>query len=111
MEHDDKQIEQTNTHGGKREGAGAPLGNKNSSKDNRMWASSIKRHAVQNPEKMGRIVNKLFEKAEDGDLAAMREIGDRIDGKSVATTELSGIDGSDLPLGITVKYVKPDSRD
>jgi hypothetical protein len=44
-------------------------------------------------------------------MSAIKEIGDRIDGKSVSTTELSGIDGSDLPLGITVKYVKPDSTD
>lgn len=111
MEYEDKDITKTSGRGGKREGAGAPEGNKNSSKINRLWADTIKRKAKQNPERMGRIVDKLFDKAEDGDLAAMREIGDRIDGKAVATTELSGLDGTQLPLGITVEYVRPKDKD
>lgn len=109
MEED--KLEQTAGHGGKREGSGAPLGNKNSSKNNRMWGETIKRKAIQNPEKMGRIVDKLFDKAEEGDLAAMREIGDRIDGKAVATTELGTIDGQDSPINVTLKFVKPEDVD
>ena len=109
MEED--KIEQTSGRGGKREGAGAPQGNQNSSKNNRMWAETIKREAIQKPERMRRIVEKLYDKAEEGDLAAMKEIGDRIDGKAVATTELSGIDGTQLPIGITVEYVRPDNKD
>ncbi len=64
MEHDDKQIEQTNTHGGKREGAGAPLGNKNSSKSNRLYADTIKRINVQSEGQVAyEIAMALIEKA------------------------------------------------
>jgi len=48
----------------------------------------------------------LINKAKEGDISAIKEFGDRVDGKSVSTTELSGIDGTDLPIGITVEYVK-----
>ena len=112
MEHEDKQIEQTNNWGGKREGAGAPKNNQNASKSNRLYADTIKRITVQSEGQVAYdIAMALINKAKDGDISAIREYGDRVDGKSVSTTELSGIDGSDLPLGITVKYVKPDSTD
>ena len=39
-------------------------------------------------------------------MVSIKEFGDRVDGKSVTTTELTGVDGSDLP-GITVEYVRP----
>lgn len=102
-----KQLEEA-----QKKAAEANRGNKHSSRANRMWGDIIRRIAVQEDYKeLNHIARTLFEKAKDGDMSAIKEIGDRIDGKSVSTTELSGIDGSDLPLGITVKYVKPDSRD
>jgi len=107
MEHEDKQIEQENGWGGKRDGAGAPLGNKNSSKSNRLYAETIKRINVQSEGQVAYdIAMALINKAKEGDISAIREFGDRVDGKSVSTTELSGIDGTDLPIGITVEYVK-----
>jgi hypothetical protein len=92
--------------------AEANKGNKNSSKQNRIWGNIIRKLAVQEDYKrLHEIAHALYAKAAEGDMSAIKELGDRIDGKSVSTTELSGIDGSDLPLGITVKYVKPDSTD
>jgi hypothetical protein len=91
---------------------GGQPGNTNSSKNNRLWANTIRRAVIQDDaNRLRRIAEALLDKAADGDISAIKELGDRLDGKSVSTTELSGIDGSDLPLGITVKYVKPDSTD
>jgi hypothetical protein len=88
---------------------GAPLGNTNSSKNNRIWANTIRKLAVQEDYKrIHAIAEKLFEKAQEGDLGAMKEVGDRLDGKAIATQELTGPDGSNLPSGIGILFVKPE---
>ncbi len=88
---------------------GAPIGNTNSSKNNRIWANTIRKLAIQEDYKrIHAIAEKLFEKAAEGDLGAMKEVGDRLDGKAVATQELTGPDGSNLPSGIGILFVKPD---
>ena len=61
--------------------AGAPKGNKNSSLENRLWADTIRRAATQDPKKLRKIADNLLTLAEGGDIQAMREIGDRLDGK------------------------------
>ena len=87
----------------------ANKGNKHSSKENRIWGNIIRKLAVQEDYKrLHAIAEKLYEKAAEGDLGAAKEIGDRLDGKSVATTELTGADGKDLPIGIGISFVKPD---
>jgi hypothetical protein len=87
-------------------GAGAPVGHTNSSKNNRIWGNIIKKLAVQeNHRRLHVIAESLFEKAAEGDLGAIKEIGDRLDGKAVATTEIGGIDGADIPLNIGIKFV------
>ena len=87
---------------------GAPVGNTNSSKNNRIWANTIRKLAVQEDYKrIHAIAEKLFEKAQEGDLGAMKEVGDRLDGKAIATTELTGVDGSNLPISIAIDFVKP----
>jgi hypothetical protein len=88
---------------------GAPLGNTNSSKNNRIWANTIRKLAVQEDYKRIHVIaEKLFEKAAEGDLGAMKEVGDRLDGKAVAVQELTGADGKDLPSGIGIVFVKPE---
>ena len=87
----------------------ANKGNKHSSKENRIWGNIIRKLAVQEDYKrLHAIAEKLYEKAAEGDLGAAKEIGDRLDGKSVATQELTGADGKDLPIGIGISFVKPD---
>jgi hypothetical protein len=69
-------------------GAGAPLGHTNSSKNNRLWADIIRKLAVQEDYKnLHAMAEKLFEKAQEGDLSAMKEIGDRLDGKPMQMVE------------------------
>ena len=84
-------------------------GNKHSSKENRIWGNIIRKLAVQEDYKrLHAIAEKLYEKAAEGDLGAAKEIGDRLDGKAVATQEITGADGKDLPIGIGISFVKPD---
>lgn len=88
---------------------GAPVGNTNSSKNNRIWANTIRKLAIQEDyRRIHAIAEKLYEKAAEGDLGAIKEVGDRLDGKAVATQELTGPDGSNLPSGIGILFVKPD---
>jgi hypothetical protein len=89
---------------------GAPLGNTNSSRNNRMWADTIRRVIAQSDgEALRKVAEALVIKAQEGDISAIKELGDRIDGKSVATTELTGVDGSQLPLSIGISFVEPTS--
>lgn len=64
--------------------AGAPEGNENASARNRLFGAAVKRAAAQNDGKKTRaIADKLIELAEGGDIAAIKEFGDRTDGKAV----------------------------
>lgn len=90
----------------------APEGNTNSSKNNRLWANTIKRALIQSDsDRLRRIAEKLIEKAEEGDLHAMREIGDRLDGKPAQTI----VGDEDRPLTIFQKVerviVDPNAKD
>jgi hypothetical protein len=88
---------------------GAPFGNINSNKNNRIWANTIRKLAIQEDYKRIHVIaEKLFEKAAEGDLGAMKEVGDRLDGKAIAVQEITGADGKDLPIGIGISFVKPD---
>ena len=79
---------------------GAPLNNKNSTKDKRVWGKVVRKLAVQEDYKrIHNVAEALFRKAEDGDIAAIKELGDRIDGKSEQT--ITG--DSDQPITIVVK--------
>jgi S-adenosylmethionine synthetase len=76
-------------------GSGAPLGNQNSSKSNRLFGETIKRIAIQSEGDYNRaIAQALIDKAMSGDISAIKEYADRVDGKVVQqidqNTELSG---------------------
>ncbi|CAB4161506.1 hypothetical protein UFOVP770_54 [uncultured Caudovirales phage] len=75
--------------------AEANKGNTNSSKNNRLWADTLKRALLQaDGNKIRAIAEALIEKAASGDVSAIRELGDRVDGKPTQqidqTTEHSG---------------------
>jgi hypothetical protein len=90
---------------------GAPFGNTNSNKNNRIWANTIRKLAIQEDYKRIHVIaEKLFEKAAEGDLGAMKEVGDRLDGKAIAVQEITGADGKDLPLSIGLRFVEPDTK-
>jgi|APFre7841882724_1041349.scaffolds.fasta_scaffold29216_2 hypothetical protein len=65
---------------------GAPLGNRNQSKT-KPWSDAIRR-ALARRERTGsganlnRLAEALLDRAAEGDLVALRELGDRLDGKA-----------------------------
>lgn len=62
---------------------GAPLGNRNGEKQNRLWSEAIRRAIVQDDGKRLRMLaEKLLDKAAEGDVSALKELGDRLDGKA-----------------------------
>ena len=80
------------------------LGNKNATK-NKLFYDRIRMELIQNPHKLAKIVDALLEKAQDGEPWAVNTIIDRIDGKAIQSTEVTGADGQPL-LGIQVSFVK-----
>lgn len=63
--------------------AGAPKGNTNATKEHRIWGDAIRRAVTQaNGKKLRKIADMLIEKATEGDIQAIKELGDRLDGKS-----------------------------
>ena len=61
----------------------ANKGNLNSSKGRRLPTERLTMEVQQNPEKLKKMVVKLLDKAIDGDMSAIKEVFDRLDGKVV----------------------------
>jgi len=89
----------------------APKGNTNSNKNNRLWTDTIRRVAIQgNGERLRKMAEALFDKAEEGDINAIREIGDRLDGKAAQTIIGAGENGEHLISGIEIRLVSPSGN-
>jgi hypothetical protein len=74
---------------------GAPVGNQNAAKA-KMWRAAIERAleargAGDRLAALNALAAKLLDKAEEGDMSALKELGDRLDGKSVQP--IAGSDG------------------
>lgn len=73
---------------------GAPVGNQNAARAKK-WTSAIeralcRRSGKQLAEALDDLAEKFIEAVEKGDLAAFREIGDRLEGKAAQSIALSG---------------------
>jgi len=86
--------------------AGAPLGNTNAAKG-KMFYDQLRKIAIQNPEKLRNVAESLFAAAEAMEPWAVKELLDRLDGKAVQQTELTGAEGAPLLQGIQVTFIKP----
>jgi hypothetical protein len=64
---------------------GAPKGNQNAVKG-KMWSDALRKEIVQG-EHLSKLVQALILKAIEGDMAALREIGDRLEGKPTQSIE------------------------
>ena len=83
---------------------GAPIGN-NNNKKGKLFYDALRVALIQEDrKKLRNITDKLVKSAEDGEPWAIKEIMDRIDGKPVNTTELSGTDNT--PLKLVVAWEK-----
>lgn len=81
--------------------AGAPVGNTNATKGKRLFNSALKRILTQSPERIERIAEKLIADAEGGEQWAVKELLDRVDGKSVQPV----VGGDDDENPISVKEI------
>lgn len=89
--------------------AGAPLGNNNAGKS-KLWTHAITKALESRTRKKGVealavLAEKLLDKVEEGDMTAIKEFGDRIEGKphqtvtnegSVVLVDISGSDTKTL---------------
>ncbi len=56
------------------------------------------------------VATAVVTSAMTGDIQAMKEIGDRLDGKPKQQTEISGPDGEAVPVGLKVSFVDSGSK-
>lgn len=87
---------------------GAPVGNKNATK-NKVWEDTLRRALLaEDGVKLRSIAEKLIERAEAGDVSALKEIGDRLDGKPAQQIQLSGDEDNPVRFEKVVReVVKP----
>lgn len=86
---------------------GAPVGNKNATK-NRPWAEAINRALLaEDGKKLRALAERIIERALEGDVTALKEIGDRMDGK--AAQALVGPNGGPVQLE-SIKRVIVDPK-
>lgn len=76
---------------------GAPVGNQNAAKA-KVWSAAIHRalekRGKAKADALEALAEKLLTKCDEGDMAALKELGDRLDGKPVQA--LTGGDGEPL---------------
>ena len=85
-------------------------GNKNATK-NKLFSDQIKRHLIQNPEKLEKIVTQLIEDAMEGNIAATKEVMDRVDGKAVQANTLEDAEGNNITTSLEVIFRTPKPID
>ena len=86
----------------------AMKGNQNARK--KPFTEQMKRHLLANPKKLEKIIEKLVDDAVEGNLAAAKEIMDRVEGKAVQATEISGPDGAEFVKGIGFMFVDGNDK-
>jgi len=86
---------------------GAPIGNQNAKK--KPFTEQMKRFILANPEKMEKIIEGIFKEAEDGSLAALNIIMDRVEGKPIQATDITSSDGT-VVSAIAMSFVEPKNE-
>ncbi len=89
----------------------APLGNQNAAKA-KVWTAAVERalsarSALDRRDALEACANALIGKALEGDMTALKELGDRLEGKPAQAVSLSGPNGGEIPMSLAVKFVKP----
>jgi hypothetical protein len=90
---------------------GAPVGNQNAVKG-KLWQAAInraleKRGGGDKIKALDDLAEKLLAQCDLAELQALKELGDRLDGKPTQATEISGPDGADIPMRTVVNFVAP----
>ena len=93
--------------------ASGQIGNKNASKTNRAWSEAI-RMAVRRKEKLNKpgslrdLADVFVEKVLSGDMTAVKEFGDRYEGKVTDKVELSGPEGGPIETATRPQLTKEE---
>jgi len=82
-------------------------GNQNAKKG-KIFYDELHKFFAQNPQKKRDIVKGLVDAAVDGEPWAIKEVFDRMDGKAVATQEVTGPDGAQLKTAVQLFFIDPD---
>lgn len=93
---------------------GAPIGNKNAAKA-KVWHAAIMRALERRTAKredgqleIDALADKLLQHIDAGDLSALKEFGDRIDGKPAQSVTVAGDEDNPLQIEGRIKLVKPE---
>jgi hypothetical protein len=85
---------------------GAPIGNQNGKKG-KLFYNQLRKALVQEDSlKLRKIADKLVGAAEKGEPWAIKEVIDRVDGRAVQATEISGVDGEAIELKLIEFVIK-----
>ena len=87
--------------------SGAPIGNKNAQKG-RMWNDALRKPIAQDDGRRLRVsVEQLLNLASNGEPWAIKELADRLDGRSKQVNVLEASDEPELKT-IQIVFVSPD---
>jgi len=88
--------------------AGAPLGNQNARKG-KSWLDALRIEiAIDDGARLQKAACQLLNKAADGDLSAIKEPADRLDGKSIQAKTVTAQLEKSVPTKIQVRFIQPD---
>jgi hypothetical protein len=85
---------------------GAPIGNQNGKKGKLFYNQLRKALVQEDSRKLRTIADRLVDAAEQGEPWAIKEVIDRVDGKAVQATEISGVDGDAVELKLIEFVIK-----
>lgn len=93
---------------------GAPVGNKNAAKA-KVWTAAIERALERRGSERGKaideIADKLLSLCMEGDLGALKELGDRLEGKPGQAVTVGGDSQNPLITAIIRRVVDPRATD
>ena len=82
--------------------AGAPFGNTNAIK-NKLWSDTLRRAIAQDRgDRVRQAAERLLDEAAKGEPWAIKELADRLDGKSVQSNTINLILGFNSSIGIII---------
>ena len=83
--------------------AGAPVGNTNAKKENRLITDELRRVCTQSPEKLKEACIKVLDEAVQGNLGAFTVLADRLEGKPAQAVTVGNEEGETFKTETTLR--------